>query len=76
MRTMKVTIKVLLAIVLVGMSLYIVLAGNDFTVQPDLTAEQTVDEVYEVGQEVLGLEEDMMIQEMRQEYILEEVRKE
>lgn len=75
MRTMKVTIKVLLAIVLVGMSLYIVLAGNDFTVQPDLTAEQTVDEVYEVGQEVLGLEEDMMIQEMRQEQILDEVRK-
>jgi len=64
------------ACMLVLMFLYILTSGADAPVIDDPNVViQTADEVEAVGHEVQALQEDMMRQEMRQEVILSEVKK-
>ena len=70
------SIKIVMAFVLILTMLYIILAGDEeFMIKANQAAEQGVEDAKAITCEIYGLEDDMNRQEVRQEYILEEVRK-
>ena len=63
------------ALLLVLMFIYIVISGPTVALRDNVEIEKVAEEVDAIGHEIMGLEEDMIHEEMRQEVILQEVKK-
>lgn len=72
---MRMTVHIILACILVVIFLIYLFDNDRQGLKEGVEAAKEAEELYDIGHEVMGLQEHIMIQEMKQEAILEEVKK-